>query len=220
MKYGKIGALAGTVYVVGVLLGNGLAEAGKDTSETKDAILANLQKGPSPANLVGFCVELAAFIALTVFVAYAYRLLARVEGPEGWLSGFTLLAGALALIVKVGSAAPVIAGIYRKDDLSAEAARTLNDLNGGAFIIDGFATGLFVLGFALCARDCGLLGGRTTAIGAALGALAALAGGLGIVAPAAYVPLAFLGCLVWIAVVGVVLARRSSDVRESVSAIA
>jgi hypothetical protein len=79
-------------------------------------ILANLQRDPTIVNQVGFGLAILAFGAFLVFVAYLHRVLRRAEGPDGWLATVALGGGVLYLAIKVGSAAPIMTGFYRRDE--------------------------------------------------------------------------------------------------------
>jgi hypothetical protein len=77
-------------------------------------------------------------------------VLRRSEREDGWLASAALGAGLLTLAVKLSGAAPMLAALWRVDELDATTARTLVDITGFAFTMSWATTGALVLGFLLC----------------------------------------------------------------------
>jgi hypothetical protein len=105
--------------------------------------------------------------------------------------------------------APEIAADLHRDDLSPVLARTLEDIAGGAFVISGWAYGVFVAIAAGSAFGSRVLPRWLATSGLVIGALTFVAGLAGALDPAAYVPIPFLLCLAWVLVVSVVWAIRT-----------
>lgn len=205
----RIGAASGLAYVVLVFAGNAIATSGStvDDSSSGREILADLRAHHGTAFGLGTALELLGFAALLAFVAYLAGVLRRAEGEEGWLATAALGAGLLTLAVKLSSAAPMLAAIWRIDELDPKTARTLVDMNGVAFLVSWATTGALV-GFAgLSALSSGALSRRLALAGVALGALTTATTSLGQNGPGV---LGFLLCAVWLAAVSVVLFRRAA----------
>ena len=202
------GLWAGPGHVVAILVGNGLSTSGDAGKTDAASLLADIQRHHTVANDLGLWLEVIGFVLFFCFLGAVYRVLRRAEGADGWLSVSAFGAGLASLAVKVGSAAPVAAAFYRKDDLDAITARTLTDLNGAAFVIDGLLVALFVLLAALSTLETGLLP-RWLSWAAIVVGLAGLATPVvGIFDMDSYFPIPFLLCLLWIAGVGARLAIR------------
>lgn len=81
-----------------------------------------------------------------VFVGLVCAVLRRAEGDRGFLSTMALLFGGVAIAIKVGSGAPILAAIYLNESgLSGEMTRTLFNMNGAAFALTFFANGAMML---------------------------------------------------------------------------
>jgi hypothetical protein len=135
-------------------------------------------------------------------------VLRRAEGEEGWLATAALGAGLLTLAVKLSSAAPMLAALWRVDELDATTARTLVDINGFAFTVSWATTAAFVGFAALSALRSGALSRRLALIGAALGPATVCALWFGPDGPAV---LGFLLCTLWLAATSFALVRRASE---------
>jgi hypothetical protein len=205
----RIGAASGLAFVGLAFVGNGLATSGStvDGSSSGTAILADLRDHDTIAAHAGIAMECLGFLALLAFVAYLGGLLRRAEGGDGWLASAAAGAGLLTLAVKVSSAAPMVVALARLDVLDPLTARTLVDLNGAAFVISWATMAAFV-GFAsLSALVSGALSRRLAGIGVALAAAGILLVPAGEAGPGV---LPFLLSMLWIAVVSVVLVRRTT----------
>ena len=212
------GLWAGPAYVVAILVGNGLSSAGGSGKTDAAHDLADLQRPQSFANHLGLSLEILGFVALFFFLAAFYRVQRRAEGPDGWLALTAYGAGIAGLAVKVGSAAPLAAALYRKHDIDATTARTLIDINGGAFVVDGLLVAVFVLAAGLSFRVSGMMSGGFVWPAVVVGVVGLVTPIVGIQNMDHYAPIPFLLCLVWILVVGAVLAVRAG--RETPAATA
>lgn len=202
------GALAGTAYVVLIMVGNAMNVSGESGRTDAARILADVQNQANAVNQAGLVLELLGFVAYLFFLGALYRAMRTAEGAHGWLSDAAFGAGLCAVAVKIASAAPMMAASYRRDELSPELARTLVDLGGAAFILSGLLTAVFVLAAASSAHASGLLPHWLTRSGIVVSVVGFVTPLVGAVSPSDYVPVPFLLCLVWVAVTGIVLARR------------
>lgn len=204
----RIGAGAGAVCVISVMVGNGLALAGWSQGTDGADVLADLQRESSLVNVVGLSLELLGWAALVLFLGYLYRVLQRAEGEDGWLAPAALGSGLIMVTIKLGSIGPLIAAWYRRDDLTVTTAQTLSDLSGAAFVISGWATGLLVTTAAGSALASGILPRWLGWFGMLAGLATLVAGTAGIADPRSYLPLPFLAGLLWILITSVVLTAR------------
>lgn len=210
----RIGAAGGLAYFVLAFVGNAIATSGSSADESSSSaeILRDLQAHHGAAFHLGTAMEFLAFLALLAFVAYLASVLRRAEGEDGWLWLTALGGGLLTIAIKLSSAAPLLAAVWRIDDLDPTTARTLSDINGFAFFIS-FATLAMLVGPAgLVALRTGLLP-RWLAIAGILLAIAQLATmAIGFTAIAA---LPFVLSAIWIATVSAVLTRRAGATRTA-----
>jgi hypothetical protein len=216
-SWARAGAAAGLAYFLLAFVGNAIATSGSTTDESSTGaeILRDLQAHHGAAFHVGVAMEVLAFLALLVFVSYLAALLRRAEGADGWLWLTALGGGLLTIGVKLSSAAPVLAAVWRIDQLDATTARTLSDINGFAFFIS-FATFAMLIGpAALVALRTGLLP-RPLAIAGITVAVAQLA--TMAIGPTAAAVLPFMLSAVWLAAVSVVLTRRAGADRTTTAA--
>jgi Domain of unknown function (DUF4386) len=204
----RIGAAAGLAYVVLAFVGNGIATSGSTTDQTSSgaAILRDLQAHHGTAFQVGTGLELLAFLALLAFVAYLSSVLRRAEGEHGWLWLTALGGGLLTIAIKLSSAAPILAAVWRVDELDPTTARTLVDVNGFAFFVSFATLAMLVAPAGVVALRSGLLPRPLAVAGIALAVAQLVTMAFGASA-AAIVP--FVLSALWIAVVSVVLVRRA-----------
>jgi len=193
----RLAAASGAFFVVAIVVGNVMELSGTDDGTDGASILAALQREPSVVNVSGFVLAMLGFAAFLVFLAYLHSALRRVAGDTGWVADVAFGAGVLSLAVKVGSVAPVMAGVYRKDELTADLARTLVDLNGAAFVVFGLLFGLFVAAAGSACLAYGVSGRWLGWTGVAIGLLAFVAGLVGVVAVDSYNPMVFVAGLAW-----------------------
>ncbi|MCW2637499.1 MAG: hypothetical protein JWQ99_3866 [Blastococcus sp.] len=210
MRSQRLAASTGAAYVLAVLVGNELASAGTGSADDGAAVLADLQRPRSTVNVIGTVLEVLGTALLIVFVGYLYRVLRRAEGSVGWWAAPAFGAGLITVAVKLASAGPVLAGRLRADELTPDLARTLDDLNGAAFVISGFTFGIFVLTAAAAALSGRVLPRWLAIAGLVTGVLGIAAGTAGVLDPAGYVPVPFLLGLAWVLGVSGILAVRSS----------
>jgi hypothetical protein len=203
MRSERLAAATGLAYVTAVAVGDPLA-----TSTSSGTPLEQLREGRTVVEATGVVLELVAFGFLLLFLGYLYRVLHRAEGPGGWAAGAALGAGLVATAVKLGSAAPVVAAVYRADVLTPDLARTLDDLNGGAFVVSGYPFGVFVALAAGSAFVSRALPRWLTAGGLVAGAVTVVAGIAGVLDPGAYLPVPFLLSLLWVLLASAVLTVR------------
>jgi hypothetical protein len=201
----RLAAASGAFFVVAIIVGNILFSAGAVEGTSP---LAGFQRDASLLTSLGLVLEIAGFIAFLVFLAFLYRTLRRAEGPEASAGTVALGGGLLYLAIKVGSAAPVMAGSYRADALTPDLARTLDDLNGMAFVVSGLMFGLFCAAAALASVAHRVLPRWLGWFGVVSGVLAVVAGMVGMVDPDSYFPLAFLAATTWTLMASVVLTVR------------
>src|SRR4051812_7656961 len=198
MRSRRLVAATGAIYVVAVMAGNVLAT---DTGNGGTGDRSILQA-------IGLVLEVLSFVALLLFLGYLYRVLRRAERPDGWAAAAAFGVGLVSTAVKLGSAAPAMAAYLRRDDLTPELARTLDDLNVSAFVISGLSFGLFVALAGYAAAGCRVLSRWLSVSGLVVGTLAVAAGTAGVLDPAGYVPVPFLLCALWVLITSVVLAGR------------
>lgn len=187
----KVLPLAGTAYVVASLVGNSLTESVPNLAD----------KAGSPAFAAGVALEVTGFAAILVFAAWASTRLDGIWGTLALASGITMLA------VKLSSGAPFLATVH--DGLDPELAESLQAMNDWSFILHWLPFGLMVIAVARGAKQAGLLRTPGSIIGTVLGTITAVQTLIVVANPAALIPIPFLLCLIWLAVTGVVAARRS-----------
>lgn len=209
MRSQRLALASGALYVLAILIGNGLAEPGTIDGDDAVAVLAELQRGLSPVQTFGLTLEILGFALFVVFLGALYRTTRRAETRDSWLAVTALGAGLLTVAVKVASIGPAMAARMRADDLSPELARTLEDINGAGFVVSGYTLGIFVAAAALATLVTRLIPRWLASAGVVVGVLTIAAGTAGILDPAGYVPIPFLLGLVWILAVSVLLAVRA-----------
>jgi hypothetical protein len=203
----RIGAASGLAYFVLALVGNAIATSGSSADESSSGaeILRDLQSRHGAAFQIGTVMELLSFLALLSFVAYLAGVLRGAEGEDGWLWMTAFGGGLLTIAIKLSSAAPLLAAVWRVDELDATTARTLSDINNFAFFIS-FATFAMLVGSAaIIALRTGLLN-RWLAIAGIVLAVAQLAT-MAIGLTAAAIP-PFVLSAIWLATVSAILTRR------------
>jgi hypothetical protein len=206
------GALAGTAFFVTVMVGNDMALAGRSDGNDDASALADLRHPLTFGNQFGFVLEIVGFSCLFFFVGALYRILRRAEASDGWLADVALIAGTVMIAVKLGSATFGIAERYHPATISAATAGTLHNLGGAAFVISGLFAAIFVLAASLSALGSGALPSWAAWAGTVIGVAGFVAPSLAFHHPASYVPIPWLLAILWMAVVGVVLFRRTKPV--------
>jgi hypothetical protein len=205
----RLAAATGPAFVVLVLAGNSLTEsvpaplAGRSPDQAAlDGLAA---KAGNATVQLGAVVEVLAFCCFLVFAAYLADLLRRRGGLR--LAGIVaVIAAVLMVAVKLGSAAPYLAGLAHHDDLSDDTALALVASNGAAFVLCWLPFALFVWTAAVALRGAGLLGPVGYWAGVLLGVLGVAAMLAGMADVNAANPVPFLLGLLWVLAVGVRLA--------------
>ena len=208
MRSDRLAAASGAVYVLAILIGNAMYEAGKTGAEDGPGALADLQRATSPVQTIGLALEILGFTAFLVFLGALYRTLRRAERADGWLAVTALGAGLVTVAVKLGSVGPLMGANLRIDELTPDLARTLNDLGAAHFVISGYTSGIFVTAAAAATLATRVLPRWLAIAGVVVGVLTIAAGTAGIVDPASYVPIPFLLGLLWMLATSAVLAIR------------
>lgn len=207
MRSDRWAAATGAVFVVAINVGNMMETAGQSNVQTGQQVLSELQNRTTVQS-VGIVLEVLSFAALMIFLGYLYRVLRRAERPDGWAAAAALVAGIVPVAIKLGSAAPAVAEMLHRNQLTPDLARTLDDLGGGAFVISGYAFGVFVAVAAGAAFGSRALPRWLTISGLVVGVLTVVAGTAGVLNPVGYVPIPFLLSFLWILVASIVLTVR------------
>jgi hypothetical protein len=207
-NYPRIGAAMGAVFVLALIAGGTMETSGGWGASDGPGILADLQRDPTIVNKVGFAIAIGAFIAFLAFLGYVYRVLRQAEGPDGWLGTVALGGGLLYLAIKVGSAAPIMAGFHRKNELTPDLARTLVDLNDAAFVVSGLMFGVFTAAAAATCLAHRVLPRSLGWLGLIAGLLTIPAATVGMLDMASYNPMPFLAGTLWTLIVSIVLTAR------------
>lgn len=187
----RLAAASGAFYVVGVLVGGALVQS-------ESGVVAR----------ASYALAVLGFTAFVVFVGFLHRILRLAEGPDGWVATVALGAGLLHSAVRFEAQAPRMVGAYRGDALSPELSRTLVDLNDMAFVVTGLLLGLYTAAAGWVCLAHRLQPGWLGWFGLVTGLIAVIAGGVGMVDPGSYIPLAFVAGLVWTLVVSILLTVR------------
>jgi hypothetical protein len=206
------GALGGTAFFLTAMVGSQMALAGRSDGNDDASALADLHRPLTFGNQFGFVLEIVGFSCLFFFVGALYRILRRAEASDGWLADVCLIAGTVMIAVKLGSATFGIAERYHPATISAATAGTLHNLGGAAFVISGLFAAIFVLAAALSAMGSSALPRWLAWAGVLIGAAGFVAPSLAFHHPASYIPIPWLLAILWMAVVGVVLFRRTKPV--------
>ena len=209
----RLGAVTGAAFVVLVMVGNEMATAGSGQSAhpTGDQVLRDAAHRASSASVAaGTALEVLGFAAFLVFLGYLAEVLRRgAAGRRGSIAAGTgVVAGAVMVAVKLGSAAPVMALWVDHGAISPQLALVLNDLGSVAFVISWLPSAIFVAAAAVALHRAGLVGRPTAYCGFALGAAGLVLTIIGIHDPFSANPQAFLLGLLWLLAVSVRLAIR------------
>jgi hypothetical protein len=205
----RLGAGSGLLWFLLIMVGNQMSSAGGSDAlrPSGQQILDDLRRtSESTTATVGFTLELLGFAALMVFLGYLSSVLRRGDGTGNWLPGTALVAGVTMTAIKVGSAGPIFAAVLRKDEISPELARTLVDINSGAFWISWLPFAVLVAATAGAALRTGLVARPLAWVGLVLGVVGVVPGVSMAVAMSDYGAAPFLLSAVWLAVLSGVLA--------------
>jgi hypothetical protein len=204
----RLTALAGTVFVAAILVGNSLTESVIGTDVTPAGTARDLlAQGGSGIVRTGLAAELFGLLCLAVFAAGVTVL--GLRGAAARTS--TLLVGigaGMVVSVKLSSAAPYLAALHGADTLPDQVLHGLVETNGAAFVLTWLPFAVFVAAAARVLDRAGLIGRPLAWAGQGLGGLGVLVGLLGAVQPQYAVPVPFLLSVVWTGVVGLRVASR------------
>ncbi len=203
-------AAAGPAFVVLVLTGNSLTESAvveAGGGPGAEALRRFAAQQSSVAAQTGLVLELLAFVCFAVFAACVYDI-SRRRGAGSFAGALALVSAVTMLAVKLGSGSAHIAGLSLHTSLTADTALALEAMNGAAFVLSWLPFAVFVAAAAYALRACGLLGRVGTWVGLGIGLVGVPAALLGVLDPMTAMPVPFLLGLVWLLVVGAVLAIR------------
>jgi hypothetical protein len=134
----RIGAACGAVYVVIAILANDILGSGSPDSSASAQAIGTWWRSNTVTNTdwaIGF-LELSALLCFPIYVVVLAWLLQRADGGRTWLPWAVLGMGLLSAVVKLVSAAPMFALVWRADDgISDGLAAALVDMNGAAFVL-------------------------------------------------------------------------------------
>ena len=207
----RAGAALGAVFVAFVFIGNSLGTSGTDQSShpSGDHVLRDvLRTHSSSSATAGFVLEVLGFVAFFGFLGYLADLTRRYGGSWRVPSATAVVAGAVMLAIKVGSAAPVVALQLDRHTLSPQLAQLLNDMNSGSFVISWLPFAVFVLASAAALRDIGAVGRPAYWVGVFAGVAGVALTVLGMRDISNANPMGFLLGMLWLLVVGIRLAVR------------
>ena len=155
----RIGAACGAAYIVLINVGNTMT-SGTSTdphpSGAKD--LADFSADPTFSQNFGFALEVLGFVAFMFFLGWLVTALRDRGGPWSWLTGVAGVGGVITLAVKLGSAAPILAGEVDHHELTPSLARILADMNGASFVVTFLPYGVFMIGAAGALLAAGFIG--------------------------------------------------------------
>jgi hypothetical protein len=158
----------------------------------------------------GLMVILSGLVALLVFLAFLQHLLSRVGEQRSNWPALTTGFGLIFLAMQASELAYF--GVDFQGSATGASADLLSAVIEATFIASTIFFGLFVLSAATATHAHRVLPAWLTWPGMAVGAGAALAGGLGVLAVDSFTPLPYVTGLVWTGVVSVVLACRPARV--------
>jgi hypothetical protein len=198
----RLAALAGTVFVVAILVGNVFTESVVGTDPTPAGTAGDLL-AQSGAGLVraGFAMELLGLLCLAIFAAGVTAHGCR-RAPVGISTLLVGVGASLVVSVKLSSAAPYLAALHGAETLPDQVLHALVETNGVAFVLTWLPFALFVAGVAGVLGRAGLIGRPLAGVGLALAGLGLVVGLVGAVEPQYAVPVPFLLSVLWTGVVG------------------
>jgi hypothetical protein len=211
----RVGAACGAAYVLLIVVGNQIAGSGSDMHPTGAADLADFGGTPTTLERLGFGMEVLGLLTFFFFLGWFVPFLRSRGGRAPWLASVAGFAGTASIAIKIGSAAPMLAGVLDHRDLTPGLARVLMDLNGCAFVLTFLTSGVFLLATGLAALSGGVLGrfaGWSAVLFGVAGVVLTVATGID---PVGTNPLPFLLGLLWILVVAVRLAVRAPRARRT-----
>ncbi len=178
----RLGAMSGLLYFVVIVAGSSFGSG--DTARR---------------------IELVGMLFFLPFLGYLWSVLRRAEGADGWLATTALGAGLAAFIVKIASAAPLLAANNEADGTRLhDALARMNDIS---FIVTMLPLGVFAAAVATVTLQTGALP-RWLGWFAAATAPALIVNGLFFGSTEGP---AFLLFLLWLVCTSVVLTRRAGS---------
>ncbi len=204
-RWVRVLALTGALWMVLIVVGNDvLGDSGSapGVDDPPSAFAEYYANEIDTVAWVSVAIDIAGFGFGLVFVGFiASRL--REAGSFGSIAG---VAGAVALAIKLGSAAPQLTAMYRADEgLDPEIVKTLIDLNGFAFLITFLPLGIFAIATSLGALSAGIAPKWTCWLGVVSGSALFVGMPLAVSGPGFLGMLAFI---VWTVAFSVAMAIR------------
>ncbi|MFN0146684.1 MAG: hypothetical protein ACKVT1_09245 [Dehalococcoidia bacterium] len=146
-RYSRFIALAGAIAWLAVIVVSDVFVAPSPAYDAPPAEWSTYLQDHSAGSDEALLYAEVFLLALAgVFVGLVCAVLRRAEGDRGFLSTMALLFGGVAIAIKVGSGAPILAAIYLNESgLSGEMTRTLFNMNDAAFVLTFFANGAMML---------------------------------------------------------------------------
>ena len=214
----RVGAFSGAAYFIlanaAIAIGADPATPDAPTGQQSLDALARMAANPAAQAAIG--IEFVAFTLWMAFIAYVcWRLRAA-----GWVAAVALVGAVVEIAVKLGSAAPLIAGYSLRDQISHEQAAILTQINKADFMVGLLPAGLFVLCAAIAALRTKELGRVLAWSGVLIGAgNIVTAAVIGVNLPESGFAPSFLLILVWELVISLRwgFARNHPKVRSAVS---
>jgi len=134
----RIGALTGAVYVVVAILANDVLGGGAPESTASVHEIGSWWRGHhvTIGDWTLGMLELSALLCFPVFVIVLSWLLHRADDGRTWLPWVVLGFGLMSAVVKIASAAPMFALVWRADNgISDGLAAAMVDMNAAAFVL-------------------------------------------------------------------------------------
>ena len=164
----RIGALSGAAYVLLANVGSAMVGEGSNGAESPGQRILDEQQriAENPWTNAAFAVVILAQLTFIMFVGY---LCARVR-DSGWFATTALIGGIAAIMANLASVSIVITVFVLRDDISAEVARTLQDVDGAGHLVQLLPLGVFALFASAAALVTRTLGRVLSWAGIAVGA--------------------------------------------------
>ncbi|MEO8541635.1 MAG: DUF4386 family protein [bacterium] len=146
-RISRFAALSGAAAWLMVIVLNDAVNAGSPAYDADPSAWGEyLAAHNGPSDQAVLYVELLGLSLAIVFVGLLCALLRRAEADKGFLSPVALLAGGVAVAIKIGSGAPLFAALYLSDKgLSPDTMRALVNINGAAFALGFVPNGIMML---------------------------------------------------------------------------
>jgi hypothetical protein len=212
----RVGAFSGAAFFVLGNIGNAISQDPEmpDDPTGQDVLDGFARLSTSVTAQIGLGLELLAFTALLVFMAYIYS-----RGREaGWLAVAGVAGGVTAIAVKLASASSDLAVYILRDSIDPGTALTLSKMSLVSFMIFNLPIGLFLVCGAAAAMITHRLNRVMGWTGVVIGAASILV--VVITGPridSGFSP-TFLAAMLWMLVVSVLwgFSRKSTTARPRV----